>query len=43
VIEQQIQDVYEKAINVERLFLNYRLDILRGDPEQLLKEVEHFV
>ena len=42
MIEQQTQDVYEKAINVERLFLNYRLEILRKDPEQLIKEVKPF-
>jgi len=42
VIEQQIQDVYDKAVNLEKLFLNFRLDILKKDPELLIKEVRKF-
>ena len=38
-IEQQTEDVYDKARDLERLFMKYRMDILKKDPEQLVKEV----
>lgn len=38
-IEQSIQDMYEKAQNLELQFLKYRLDISNKTPEQLIKEV----
>ena len=38
-IEQQTEDVYDKARDLERLFMKYRIDILKKDPEQLVKEV----
>lgn len=38
IIEQQTEDIYEKARNLERLFLNSRLEILKKEPDQFAKE-----
>ena len=38
-IENSVNDLYEKATNLETMFLKCRLDLSRNLPDQLIKEV----
>lgn len=41
MIEQASEEMYQKARDLELMFLKYRLDILNSAPEQLVQEVKH--
>lgn len=39
-MEQNIQELYEKAQNLETMFIKSKLEICQKAPEQLLQEVK---
>ena len=43
MIEQATEEMYQKARDLELMFLKYRLEILNNAPEQLIQEVNAMI